>query len=141
MSKKQRLLFSGLMACGLAILALGLMSGAEDDADVSVSGNPAIDALIPPRETEVLRRTEVGIDLAEGYAAALTIETSDGRTIQVPANQLDDNLSGIGRFTFRPGEGQVLDVFPPQSNCVTATYWPIIDRNDSATIRWCFEVT
>lgn len=141
MSKKQRLLFSGLIACGLAILVLGLSSGADDDSDVSVTGNPAIDALIPGRETNVLRRTEVGIDLAEGFAGALTIETSDGRTIPVPSDQLEGNLQGIGRFTFRPGEGKVLDVFPPQSNCVTATYWPITDRNDSATIRWCFEVT
>ena len=110
MSKKQRLLFSGLIACGLAILVLGLSSGADDDSDVSVTGNPAIDALIPGRETNVLRRTEVGIDLAEGFAGALTIETSDGRTIPVPSDQLEGNLQGIGRFTFRPGEGKVLDV-------------------------------
>jgi len=141
MSKKQRLLFSGLLACGITILVLGFMGGADEDTDVSVSGNPAIDALIPGRETNVLRRTEVGIALAEGFEAALTLETSDGRTIQVPANQLDTNLAGLGRYTFRPGEGQVLDVFPPQSNCVTATYWPVTDRNDAATIRWCFEVT
>ena len=142
MSRRQRLVFSGLMTCGVAILVLGLSSGGGNTEDVSVTSNPAIDALIPARESEVLRRTEVGIDLASGYAAALSIETSDGRTIQVPANQLDENLQdNVGRYIFRPGEGKVLDVFPPQANCVTATYWPVRDRNDSATIRWCFEVT
>ena len=74
--------------------------------------------------------------------AALTIETSDGRNIPVPADQLDDNgRDNLGMFVFRPGVGQVLDVFPPQSNCVTATIWPITDRQDAQTVRWCFEVT
>ncbi len=142
MSKRQRIIFSGLLGFGLVLLFLAASNGAGDGADITVSGNPAIDALIPERETEVLRRTEVGIDLAEGYQGALTLETSDGRNIPVPSDQIDGNFQdNLGRFIFRPGPGQVLDVFPPQANCVTATYWPITDRQAAQTIRWCFEVT
>ena len=142
MSRRDKIVISGLLAFGLVLLVLAATNGAQDGADITVSGNPAIDALIPERESEVLRRTEVGIDLAEGYQAALTIETSDGRNIPVPSDQLDGNFrDNLGRFVFRPGPGQVLDVFPPQANCVTATIWPVIDRQDAQTIRWCFEVT
>jgi len=142
MSKRDRIIISVLIASGVVALVLAATNGAGDGADITVSGNPAIDALIPERESEVLRRTEVGIDLAEGYMAALTIETSDGRNIPVPADQLDGNFQdNLGMFIFRPGVGQVLDVFPPQSNCVTATIWPVTDRQDAQTIRWCFEVT
>ena len=142
MSTRNRLVVSGLLGFGLVLLVLAALNGAEDGTDITVTGNPAIDALIPDRESEVLRRTEVGIDLAEGYQAALTIETSDGRNIPIPSDQLDGNFQdNLGRFIFRPGDGQVLDVFPPQSNCVTATIWPVIDRQDTQTVRWCFEVT
>lgn len=142
MSTRNRLVVSGLLGFGLFLLVLAALNGAEDGTDITVTGNPAIDALIPERESEVLRRTEVGIDLAEGYQAALTIETSDGRNIPIPSDQLDGNFQdNLGRFIFRPGDGQVLDVFPPQSNCVTATIWPVIDRQDAQTVRWCFEVT
>lgn len=142
MSTRHRLVVSGLLGFGLLLLVLAFANGASDGTDITVSGNPAIDALIPERESEVLRRTEVGIDLAEGYQAALTIETSDGRNIPVPSDQLDQNFQdNLGQFIFRPGPGQVLEVFPPQANCISATIWPVIDRQDAQTIRWCFEVT
>ncbi len=142
MAKKERAVVSLAIAFGLVILALGFMSGAEDGEDISVTQNPAIDALIPDRESEILQGDQIGIDLAEGYAAALTIETSDGRNIPIPTDEIDSNFQdNLGQFLFRPGAGKVLDALPPQSNCVTATYWPIIDAEDSLTIRWCFEVT
>ena len=141
MSTRERIVISGLVAFGIVLFVLAATNGAEDGADITVSGNPAIDALIPERESEVLRRTEVGIDLAEGYMAALTIATSDGRNIPIPADQLDENLQSLGMFVFRPEVGRVLDVFPPQSNCVTATIWPVEDRQDAQTVTWCFEVT
>ncbi len=127
---------------GLVMLGLAFTSGAEDGDDISVTQNPAIDALIPARESEVLRGDQFGIDLAEGFAAALTLDTSDGRTIQIPTDEMDPNFQdNLGQFLFRPDEGKVIDVLPPQSNCVTATYWPIVDPADTNTIRWCFEVT
>jgi len=139
MSKKQRLAISGLLAAGIGLLLLAALSGADDRADITVSGNPAIDALIPLRESEVLRRDKVGIDLADGYEAALTLHAG-GRDIQVPADQLDQNFQSLGEYTYRPDVGKVLEFFPPQANCVTATFWPVNDRDDVGTIRWCFEV-
>lgn len=131
-----------ILACGIGMLVLAAINGGGSDQDVTVTQNPAIDALIPARESEILRGDRIGIDLADGYKAALQIETSDRQTIQIPANQLDPNFqNNLGVFSFRPGDGQVLEVLPPQSNCVTATYWPLTDPGDSKTIRWCFQVT
>jgi len=142
MAKQQRLIVAALLSFGVGMLVLAALSGGGNDDDISVTGNPAIDGLIPERESEILRRDQIGIDLAEGFAAALTIETSDGRTIPIPSDQLDENFQdNLGKFLFKPGDNKVLDVFPPQSNCVTATYWPIIDRESAQTIRWCFQVT
>lgn len=142
MTKKERLIVSLSIALGIVALGLAFFSGAEDADDISVSQNPAIDALIPERESEILQRDQVGIDLAEGFSAALTLETSDGRTIPIPTDEIDGTFQdNLGQFLFRPGEGQVIDALPPQANCVTATYWPIIDPSDTDTIRWCFEVT
>lgn len=142
MAKKQRIIVSALITFGICMLVLAATSGGGNGDDISVTQNPAIDALIPAREAEILRGDQIGIDLAEGYQAALQIETSDDQTIQVPSNQLDQNFQeNLGIFSFRPGTGKVLTVLPPQSNCVTATYWPITDPQLSQTIRWCFQVT
>lgn len=142
MAKKQRAIFSAAIAIGLVAFVLAFTNGAQDGEDISVTQNPAIDALIPDREAEILQGDLVGIDLAEGFQAALTIETSDGRNIPIPTDEIDSNFQdNLGRFLFRPGEDKVLDALPPQSNCVTATYWPITNPEDSQTIRWCFQVT
>jgi hypothetical protein len=142
MAKQQRLIVAALLSFGVGMLVLAALSSGGNEDDISVTGNPAIDALIPERESEILRRDQIGIDLAEGFEAALTIETSDGRTIAIPSDQLDENFQdNLGKFLFKPGDDKVLDVFPPQANCVTATYWPIIDRESAQIIRWCFEVT
>ncbi len=142
MAKKERAIFSIAVAIGIVAFVLAFTNGAQDGEDISVTQNPAIDALIPDRESEILQGDLIGIDLAEGYQGALTIETSDGRNIPIPTDEIDSNFQdNLGRFLFRPGEGQVLEALPPQSNCVTATYWPIVNPEDSQTIRWCFEVT
>lgn len=142
MTKKERAVVSLAIGLGIVMLGVAAFSGAEDAEDISVTQNPAIDALIPDREAEILQGDQIGIDLAEGFAAALTLETSDGRTIQIPTDEIDGNFQdNLARFVFRPGPGQSLDALPPQSNCVTATYWPVSNPSDTDTIRWCFEVT
>ncbi len=139
MSRAQRLGVIAVLGLGIGLLVTAALYGASDDNDITISGNPAIDDLIPARESEILRRDKVGIDLAEGYEAALTL-LAGGREIPVPSDQLDQNFQGLGEFTYKPADGKVLEFFPPQSNCVTATYWPIEDREDVQSITWCFEV-
>ena len=139
MSRKQRLIVSTLLAGGIGLLVVAALAGGGDRTAITVAGNPAIDALIPERESEILRRDRVGIDMADGYEAALTLEAG-GLTIDVPADQLDTALVSLGQYTYKPEDGKVLPFFPPQANCVIATYWPVEDREDIQTIRWCFEV-
>ena len=139
MSRKQRLIVSTLLAGGSGLLVVAALAGGGDRTDITVAGNPAIDALIPERESEILRRDRVGMDRADGYEAALTLEAG-GLTSDVPADQLDTALVSLGQYTYKPEDGKVLPFFPPQANCVIATYWPVEDREDIQTIRWCFEV-
>ena len=103
-------------------------------------GVPEIDEIFPEREASILRQDRVGIDLRDGFVADLAFELSDGTRVSIPSDQLEPNLQNTGRFAFKPGDGQVIEAFPPRSNCVTATYWPIDNRQDVATIRWCFDV-
>ena len=139
MSTRQRLVVSVLLGGGIGLLILAALVGGGGDTDITVTGNPAIDALIPEREAEILRRDRVGIDLADGYAASLTLEAG-GLSLDVPNDQLDSALRALGQYTYKPEDGKVLPFFPPQSNCVVATYWPVDDRDDVQSIRWCFNV-
>lgn len=142
MAKKQQIIVSLLIAFGVTLLIIAGMNGGGSGQDITVTQNPAIDSLIPDRESEILRNDRIGIDLAEGYRAALQIQTSDRQTIDIPSDQLDPNFqNNLGVFSFRPGQGQILEALPPQSNCVTATYWPVTDPRDANTISWCFQVT
>ena len=142
MSKRDRAIIALSIAVAFVAFGLAATSGAQDGEDISVTQNPAIDALIPERESEILQGDQIGIDLAEGFAGALTIETSDGRNIPIPTDEIDSNFQdNLGLVVFRPGEGRVLEALPPQSNCVTAIFWPIINPEDQQSIRWCFEVT
>jgi hypothetical protein len=139
MPKKQRLIVSTLLALGLGVIIIGFMAGGGNDVDITVDGVEEIDAIIPEREASILQRDRVGIDLQEGYVAALTFEIN-GQDVEIPSNQLDDTLQSLGVYTFKPGEGKIIEQFPPTATCVRATYWPVEDRNDVAQIRWCFEV-
>lgn len=140
MSAKQRVLMSLMLALGGAMLILAALTAAGDDNDITVTAVEEIESIFPERESSILRQDRVGIDLAEGFVGALSFELSDGRVLAIPSDQLDQSLQAIGQFTYKPAEGKVIDSFPPQANCVTATYWPIDDREDVASIRWCFNV-
>jgi len=140
MPKQQRIIVSLLLAVGGGMLVLAALTASGSDNDVTITGVPEIDEIFPEREASILRQDRVGIDLRDGYVADLAFELSDGTRVSIPSDQLEPNLQNTGRFAFKPGDGQVIEAFPPRSNCVTATYWPVDDRQDVATIRWCFDV-
>jgi len=139
MPKKQRLIISTMFALGVGVIIIGFMAGGSDDTDITVDGVEEIEAIIPGREDSIFQRDRVGIDLKEGYVAALTFEIN-GQDVEIPSDQLDDTLQNLGVYTFKPGDGKIIEQFPATATCVRATYWPVVDRNDVGQIRWCFEV-
>lgn len=140
MPKKQRLIVSIMLAMGGGLLVVAAMTASGSDSDITVDGVEEIEMIFPRREASILRDDQVGIDLREGYEAALSFELNGGATVDIPSDQLNPNLQNTGLFVFRPDQGKVIEFFPPESNCVTATYWPVEDRQDVASIRWCFNV-
>jgi hypothetical protein len=85
----------------------------------------------------VLRQSEIGIDLAAGYDADLTI---DG--IAIPRSQLR-LVPQQNQVFFTPGEGKAIEELEAGDTCVTATIWKSSEGpgKDSQPVQWCFTVT
>ncbi len=129
----RRVLLAAAALTGVLAILLALVLADNDDTDVVVSGNPAIDALIPPRNAEVLSQDTVGVDLAPGYDARLVINGVD-----IPREQVR-HQPNLNRFTFRPDKGKAIESLQAERNCVEAVYWPQeVGPSDADTITWCF---
>ena len=129
----RRVLLSAAALMGAGAILLALLLADTDDNDVSVTGNAAVDELIPPRNAEVLSQETVGIDLASGYDARLIING-----VAVPHEQIR-HLPNINRFTYRPDQDKVIESLQAEQNCVQAIYWrQEVGPEDADTITWCF---
>lgn len=129
----RRVLLAAAALMGVGAILLALVLADTDDNDVTVTGNPAVDELIPPRNSEVLSQETVGVDLAIGYDARLNINGVD-----IPQDQIR-HLPNLNRFTFRPDQGKVIERLQPEQNCVQVTYWrQAVGPADANTISWCF---
>jgi hypothetical protein len=134
----RRILFGVLL-----IAAVAGMWIASQDSRSSDQGGPtsdaAIEAIFPTDGSDVLRQSEVGIDLVEGYRASLT-----ANGIAIPANQItgvdaNDSQPSLARYAFSPGDGKAIETWRTGQNCVTATYWPADSgRGLSTDYSWCF---
>ena len=123
--------FAALMGAGALLLALLLAD--TDDNDVTVTGNAAVDELIPPRSAEVLSQETVGIDLAPGYDAQLTING-----VVIPPEQIR-HQPNLNLFTFRPDQGKVIERLQAEQNCAVVAYWrQEAGPAEADTISWCF---
>ena len=129
----RRVLLGAAALMGAGAILLALVVADTDDSDVSVTGNAAVDELIPPRHAEVLSQETVGIDLAAGYNALLSINGVD-----IPSGQVR-HQPNLNRFTFRPDQGNVIESLQAERNCVLATYWrQEAGPAEADTISWCF---
>lgn len=129
----RRVLLGLAALAGAVAIVLALLLADTDNNDVTVTGNAAVDELIPPRSAEVLAQETVGIDLAPGYDAQLTINGVD-----IPPDQLR-HLPNLNRFTFRPDQGKVIERLQAEQNCALVTYWrQEVGPAEADTISWCF---
>lgn len=132
----RRVLLGIAALMGAAAILLALILADTDDNDVTVTGNAAVDELIPPRNAEVLSQETVGIDLGAGYDARLTINGVD-----IPPGQIR-HLPNLNRFTFRPDQGKAIESLRAEQNCVLVAYWRLeVGPADADTISWCFSAS
>ena len=148
-SKLKRIAGPALITLGVVLVIFALIISTQGSEDIRIEGNPAIEALIPEENSEVLRQAAVGIDLAPGYDAELTIND-----IPIPPDQInvlrseEDPLesadtsgsfgSTLNRFVFQPLDGRAVPELLGGRNCVVADYWPLSDPSSRKRIKWCF---
>lgn len=124
----------GVIPILLLVAAFGVASlfSSEGESDGSPEAQ-VIEALIPEDQDKVLQQGDVGIDLLSGWDAELAING-----VVIPDQQLE-RIDELGRITFRPGEGKVIEAHQAGQNCATATYWQKATGPDvSFTRSWCF---
>lgn len=120
---------------------LAAVAGDDSTDDVSITGNDAIDALIPDRGAEVLQQQTVGIDLAAPYRlTSLVISPSNDPASGVEVLTEVEERSGLNRFEFSPAEGKLVEALSPDTNCAVATIVEIARPTETQRIEWCFEV-
>ncbi len=132
--RRALLVVAALMGAAAILLALFLAD--TDDNDVTVTGNAAVDELIPPRNAEVLSQETVGIDLAIGFDARLVING-----VEIPPAQIR-HVPNLNRFTFRPDQGKAIESLRAEQNCAQVTYWrQEAGPTEADTISWCFSAS
>lgn len=121
-------------AAVLVFFVAFFVTGHDNDDDITVSQNPAIDAIFPQRSDEVLQQEKITLDLAAGFEG-LIIRINDK---DIPENQVtfDASRNVVG---FTPGPGKALTTLFAEQNCVEAIYWRSADGPSLAkTFHWCF---
>ena len=98
--------------------------------------NGVIQQLIPAEASQVPQQAQVGIDLADGYDASLSVNG-----VPIPDDQTD-RIVAFNQVLFQPGEGKVFQKWDASvPTCVTASYWRYDQGPGQATMRtWCFSV-
>ncbi len=98
--------------------------------------NGVVQQLIPAEASKVPQQTQVGIDLADGYNASLSVNG-----IAIPDDQTD-HIVAFSQVLFQPGAGKVFEKWDASvPTCVTATYWSYDTGPSQSTLRtWCFSV-
>jgi hypothetical protein len=120
------------------VLAVRATNTGDQDDPATVSAAPdVVEHLVPPAGSEQLRQSEIGIDLAAGYEAALIVSG-----IEIPMDQLR-LVPEQNQVFFTPGEGKVIEELEGGQVCVTAVVWKsAVGRgSQDQPFRWCFDVT
>ncbi len=147
---RKTLLASLPLALGLALVIGGFVAAQSSDNAPGID-NPAIEQLYPDDGSLVLRQSEVGVDLADGYTGELAI---DGRTlptervepIAVPVASVPPILvtrydPGVNTLLYLPQGGAPIEEFEPGEHTVRLTYWPEVEGRQAAKVySWTFRV-
>ncbi|MDQ3306246.1 MAG: hypothetical protein M3535_09785 [Actinomycetota bacterium] len=120
-------------ALGAFVYAFSLGRGTTDE--IATTGS--VEQLVPPQGAQVLRQSEIGIDLAPEWTGVLQING-----IEIPEDQLR-RVPAQNQVFFTPGPGREIEELPPGQVDVVALIWrPVAgeSRDDADTVRWTFSV-
>ncbi|HEX7134184.1 MAG TPA: hypothetical protein VF228_16525 [Iamia sp.] len=137
----RRLVIVAVLA--LAVLCLYIAGRSGADSDPIATGATAIESYLPSPGGRVLRQSEVGVVLKDGYDGRITI---DG--IAIPEEQMvgavapdspeydpevgpRPNKKNVVKY--QPGPGQAVSEYATGTIEITIRYWRIADGPDSAT--------
>jgi hypothetical protein len=139
----RRLIILAALALAGSLAVWAYNNGVSGDEEASQSKPTGVERYLPESGSSVPAQSQVGIDLAVGYDATLTI---NGKTISNTASKVGEdglmkNLE-IGLITYQPAPGHRIERLPQGQNCVVANVWARKDGPTTATpARWCFKAT
>lgn len=129
-------MFTGALLLGALVAFVYAFSLGRGSSDIVPTGG-AVEVLVPPDGSQVLRQTEIGIDLAPEWTGVLQING-----IEIPEDQLR-RVPAQNQVFFAPGPGKEIEELPAGQVEVVALIWrPVAGetRDDADTIRWSFQV-
>jgi hypothetical protein len=131
---RERLIQVGLgLALAVAAVAMYLAFTTGRDETAPEVRRGGVLRVFPQPDTVALRQDAIGVDLAFGYRAALTLDRRP-----IPDDQLDI-VEGINRVSFTPGTGKEIEQLDEGRHCATVEYFvPAEVSGDRDTYTWCF---
>src|SRR3954452_6608923 len=131
----RRVVLSLLLVAGFGLFWLAGHNGQSGEVP-KLASDAAVESLIPgDGSPNVLRQSEIGIDLADGWVASLAV---NGR--EIPDDQLRVN-GPLNQFFFTPGAGKAVEKLNPGTVIVVASIWKPVDgetRADARQVVWRF---
>jgi hypothetical protein len=130
----------------ITVLVVGALVGIFFTGRMAITGSneasgslpDAVDRLIPESGSEVLRQSQVGIDVADGYDAYLQV---NGVEIRTSEDGLIKDL-GTGQILFQPGPDRPVEELNPNQNCIVAFVYDQLEGPTTAQpVSWCFQAT
>lgn len=150
---RTKVVIAVVLAIAVAAIVLAYLSTVEGDGGgVQVSGadglqntaerDPSgVEALIPPRDSQVLGQETIGIDLVPGWTGELTLLPGNGVATTLPADEIDVD-SALNRITYQPGQGKAIERLSGDY-CLVATIWDQVEGREQTqrVENWCFSAT
>jgi hypothetical protein len=133
----RRVVIGLLLLAAAGSWALAGRYGVDGTEDIKLT-DAAVEQLVPgDGSPNVLRQSEIGIDLATGWTGVLSVNG-----VEIPEDQYRRN-EPLNQVFFTPGEGQEIERLPAGPVIVVATIWrPVAgeSREDGRQVVWRFNV-
>jgi hypothetical protein len=130
--KPRFLAYAALLIIAAVCIVMVAQLGTSDTTELD---GGRIQRLIPTPGAKILQQDIIGIDMAPGYEASLSLNG-----IPLPLDQTYV-VPQTNQVTFKAGPGKVYDTLPAGQNCMIATYWQTaFGPSVSSSRSWCFTV-
>jgi hypothetical protein len=136
-------------ALAVAVACLVVAGRSGGDADGGTGTDTAIESYIPRPGGRVLRQSQIGVTLAEGYDGRITIDgvaipeeqmvgaidpsSPDYAALPEEQRDLGPRPNNKNVVQFQPGPGKAITEYDTGSLQVTIRYWRIADGPETAT--------